>query len=52
MDILDKISIVHSKVTTFQEIKNDFENKGLEDFELFWYSKSIKRLRESGLLVL
>ena len=52
IEILDKVSVRHLKVTTFQEIKNDFENKGLEDFELFWYSKSIKKLRESGLLVL
>jgi hypothetical protein len=50
--ILDKISVAHHKVITFQEIKSDFENTGLEDFELFWYSKPIKRLRQSGLLVL
>ncbi|HEX8574935.1 MAG TPA: B12-binding domain-containing radical SAM protein [Flavobacterium sp.] len=52
IEILDKISVRHLKVTTFQEVKNDFENKGLEDFELLWYSKSMKKLRESGLLVL
>ena len=40
-----------SKIYTFQEIKADFEMK-LEDFELFWYSKPIKTLREFGLLVL
>jgi hypothetical protein len=46
-----KISVSNAKTYTFQEIKADFESN-LEDFELFWYSKPIKTLREFGLLVL
>ena len=50
-EILQKISVSNSKIYTFQEVKADFETQ-LEDFELFWYSKPIKTLREFGLLVL
>jgi len=50
-EILLKISVSNAKIYTFQEIKSDFETQ-LEDFELFWYSKPIKTLREFGLLVL
>ena len=51
VEILQKISVSNSKIYTFQEIKTNFESL-LEDFELFWYSKPIKTLREFGLLVL
>lgn len=51
-EMLSKISVLNSKTYTFQEIKSDYENAGLEDFELFWYSKQLKTLKESGLLVL
>ena len=49
--MLEKTTVSNLKTYTFQEIKTDFEN-GLEDFELFWYSKPINILRNSGLLVL
>ena len=51
IEILQKISVSNTKIYTFQEVKADFETY-LEDFELFWYSKPIKTLREFGLLVL
>ena len=51
VEMLLKISVSNAKIHTFQEIKADFEMK-LEDFELFWYSKPIKSLRDFGLLVL
>ena len=51
-EILSKISVSNTKTYTFQEIKADYENAGLEDFELFWYGKQLKTLKESGLLVL
>lgn len=51
MEILEKISISNSKTFTFSHLKEDFETH-FEDFELFWYSKSIKPLRNAGLLVL
>lgn len=49
--MLLKISVSNAKIYNFQELKADFESL-LEDFELFWYSKPIKTLREFGLLVL
>jgi hypothetical protein len=51
IEMLLKISVSNAKIHTFQEIKSSFETH-LEDFELFWYSKPIKTLREFGLLVL
>ncbi len=51
-DILEKISISSEKLMTYQNVKLDYENNGLEDFELFWFSKSIITLREIGLLLL
>lgn len=51
VEMLLKISVSNVKIYTFQEIQTDFESN-LEDFELFWYSKPIKTLREFGLLVL
>ncbi len=49
--ILEKTSVYNSKVWTLVDIKNDFETY-FDDFELFWQSKPIAVLRESGLLVL
>jgi len=40
-----------NKLMTFGQLKADFELQ-FEDFELFWYSKSILGLREHGLLIL
>ncbi|UPQ78223.1 radical SAM protein [Flavobacterium azooxidireducens] len=51
MEILEKISISNSKTFTFSHLKEDFVTH-FEDFELFWYSKTIKPLRNAGLLVL
>ena len=36
---------------SFQKIKTDFE-EDLENFELFWYSKQLLKLKEYGLLIL
>ncbi|KIA85892.1 radical SAM protein [Flavobacterium sp. AED] len=51
VEILQKIAVSNAKIYTFQEVKSNFETQ-FEDFELFWYSKPIKTLREFGLLVL
>ncbi len=51
VEMLLKISVSNAKIYNYQEVKADFESH-LEDFELFWYSKPIKTLREFGLLVL
>ncbi|MDI6051010.1 B12-binding domain-containing radical SAM protein [Flavobacterium sp. XS2P24] len=51
VEMLQKISVSNAKIYNYQEVKADFESH-LEDFELFWYSKPIKTLREFRLLVL
>jgi radical SAM superfamily enzyme YgiQ (UPF0313 family) len=51
-EILDLISPKNKKIYTFQEIKTHYEAAQLEDFELFWYNKSVNTLRNSGLLSL
>ncbi len=38
------------KSASLKDIKQDFETH-FEDFELFWFSKPMKTLRESGLLI-
>ena len=48
---LDLLSVTNDKTITYAQLKTDFENV-FEDFELFWYSKPIKSLREYGLLVI
>lgn len=48
---LDLLSLANEKTITYEQLKINFE-KLFEDFELFWYSKPIKTLREFGLLVL
>ena len=51
MATLENSSVYKDKKQTFAQIKDDFE-KQFEDFELFWYSKSVNALREFGLVVL
>jgi hypothetical protein len=51
VELLEKISMLNAKVRTIKEVKTDFETN-FEDFELFWYSKSINKLKDYGLLVL
>ena len=48
---LDKISVQEANTVTFLQLKEDFELH-FNDFELFWYSKPLKKLRNFGLLVL
>ena len=50
--ILEELSVQNSKPKSFQQLKNDYEQKGLENFELFWHSKPLKTLKSFGLLVL
>lgn len=47
---LDLLTINSRNSFNFAAIKSDFETH-FEDFELFWYSKSIQVLRQKGLLV-
>ena len=50
VETLARIAVANKKVSTFQEIKIDFESNNMEDFELFWFSKPVNTLREFGLL--
>jgi hypothetical protein len=50
--MLQKISVSNSEVLTFQEVKWDYETSGLEDFELFWFSRPVRTLSGYGLLAL
>jgi hypothetical protein len=48
---IETLAVSNEKTTTFTKLKTDFENQ-FDDFELFWYSKSINTLRDFGLLVI
>ncbi len=48
---LKSITPNQNKQRTFSELKSHFETQ-FENFELFWFSKPILKLRERGLLVL
>ncbi len=52
IDILSQLSIKNKKTLTLQEVKNNYELQGLENFELFWDNKPMNKLYEVGLLVL
>ena len=51
LSILEELKPTQKKLLSFSEIKNDFEQH-FDDFELFWFSKSIVSLNDFGLLVL
>ncbi len=51
LNVLEQLTPHQEKQTSFAQLKNDFETY-FEDFELFWFSKSIRLLKEHGLLVL
>ena len=51
-DILPALSVSNPKTLTLQEVKADYENAGLEDFELFWDNKPVNTLFKTGLLLL
>lgn len=49
--MLPKLS-VGEKPLTWQNVKDDFESAGFDDFEIFWTSRPMQTLRNSGLLLL
>jgi len=51
IEMLKLIAIDNSTILTYAYIKNDFE-KQFDNFELFWYSKPLLKLKDQGLLVL
>lgn len=48
--LLPKLNIDNPQYLTRQAIKADYENAGLEDFELFWDNKPVNSLYKAGLL--
>lgn len=48
--LLPKLSVNQEKLMTLQEIQSDYEQYGLEDFELFWDNKPVNALYKVGLL--
>jgi len=52
LEILPQLTPENSKIFTFQELKEHFEQATNEDLEPIWYSKQFNVLRENGLLVL
>jgi len=50
--VLPKLSPANIKLMTLQELMADYENAGLEDFELFWDNKPVNTLYKIGLLKL
>ena len=51
LNMLENLKPVNGKALSFSALKKDFETQ-FEDFELFWFSKSILKLRAFGLLIL
>lgn len=49
--VLKETVLSNSKQLTYSELKEDFEID-LKDFKIFWYSISVEKLRENGLLLL
>jgi len=47
---LENMNIYSTVNPTIAELKVDFETQ-FDDFELFWYSKPLNKLREAGLIV-
>lgn len=50
--ILPLLSVNNLKQMTLQEVKENYENAGLEDFELFWDNKPMNTMHKAGLLQL
>ncbi|MFN3968514.1 B12-binding domain-containing radical SAM protein [Flavobacterium sp.] len=48
--IIDNLAIHNQKTLTFVQLKTDFETQ-FDDFELFWHSKPLKKLRDFGFLL-
>ena len=49
LTVFEKTSIYNSKTYTLKEIKEDYEQNGMDDFELFWDNKPINSLYKVGL---
>jgi hypothetical protein len=50
--MLEKLSVNNTKTYTLQEVQQDYEATGFDDFELFWDNKPVNTLHKYGLLAL
>lgn len=48
---LEKLSVHNKQQLTFEQLKADYENI-FNDFELFWFSKPLMKIKKQGLLTL
>jgi hypothetical protein len=46
------LSVNNLKLMTLQDVKDNYEAAGLEDFELFWDNKPMNTMYKAGLLML
>jgi hypothetical protein len=51
LDTLETLIPTSEKQTSYKQLKTDFEIH-FDDFEIFWYSKPVQKIKELGLLVL
>ena len=49
---LPLLQVSNEKQITLQQLKDDYEANGLEDFELFWFNKPMNGIHKVGLLAL
>ncbi len=52
MEILPLIDRTQNKTLTFKEVETHYYTMNSEDFEPFWYGKSLAALKELGLLII
>ncbi len=52
IEILKLLHINNTKTFTIQELQDNYQSFGLEDFELFWDNKPINTLHKAGLLII
>lgn len=50
LKMMQENSIAKPQKITLQYLKNNFE-ENFEDFELFWFSKPLKQLKENGIIL-
>jgi hypothetical protein len=53
--LIDLLNILNKKtyqLFTFKQLQENYEASGLENFEIFWYSKQMKDIAKVGLLTL
>ncbi len=50
--ILPKLSVSNMNLLTLQQVQENYEAAGLDDFELFWDNKPVNTMYRLGLLVL